>query len=134
MASDSAMRILWLQQYFGTPAGWGSQRQYEFAKRWVAAGHSVDVVCSSAYDPSLAEAGGEVDGIRLYLSGAVYRPQMGFARRVVSFLRFMFDAFWHVTRYGRRLYDVLNASSGPLTNVVPALWGRLLYGLPSYSR
>jgi len=123
------MRILWLQQYFGTPAGWGSQRQHEFAKRWVAAGHSVDVVCSSAYDPSLTEAGGEVDGIRLYLSGAVYRPQMGFARRVVSFLRFMFDAFWHVTRYGRR-YDVLIASSGPLTNVVPALWGRLLYGLP----
>lgn len=123
------MRILWIHQYFGTPKGWGSQRQYEFARRWVAAGHAVEVVCCPAYDASLAEAGGEVDGIRLHVSGAAYRPQMGFARRVLAFLRFMLDAIWHVTRHGRR-YDVLIASSGPLTNLLPALWGRLLHRLP----
>lgn len=123
------MRILWIQQFFGTSAGWGSQRQYEFARRWVAAGHAVDVVCSSAYDPSLSEAGGAADGIRLHVSRAAYRPQMGFFRRCLAFLRFMLDALWLVTRRGHD-YDVLIASSGPLTNLVPALWGRLIYRLP----
>jgi glycosyltransferase involved in cell wall biosynthesis len=126
------MRILWIQQYFGTPRGWGSQRQYAFARRWVEAGHAVDVVCTRAYDASLAGepgSGGVVGGIRLYVSGAAYRPQMGFVRRCLAFLRFMLDALGHVTRHGRR-YDVLIASSGPLTNLIPALWGRLLYGLP----
>lgn len=123
------MRILWIQQFFGTPAGWGSQRQYEFARRWVAAGHAVDVICSSAYDPSLPKSGGVVEGIRLLVSGAVYRPQMGFSRRCLSFLRFMLEALWLVTRRGKD-YDILIASSGPLTNLIPALWGRLLYRLP----
>jgi glycosyltransferase involved in cell wall biosynthesis len=123
------MKILWLQQYFGTPAGWGSQRQYEFARRWVGAGHAVDVVCSTAYDPSLAGAGGSVDGIHLHVSRAAYRPQMGFGRRILAFLHFMAEALWHVTRHGKK-YDVLVASSGPLTNLIPALWGRWLHGLP----
>lgn len=42
----------------------GDHRQYEFARRWVAAGHAVDVVFSSAYDPSLKAADDAVDGIR----------------------------------------------------------------------
>ena len=123
------MRILWIQQFFGTPAGWGSQRQYEFARRWAAAGHAVDVMCSAAYDPSLPIAGGVVAGIRLHVSGAVYRPQMGFFRRCRSFLRFMLEALWLVTRRGKD-FDILIVSSGPLTNLIPALWGRLLYRLP----
>jgi glycosyltransferase involved in cell wall biosynthesis len=126
------MRVLWIQQYFGTPKGWGSQRQYAFARRWVAAGHTVDVVCCPAYDASLAAAEGGVtvvDGVRLHVSGAGYRPQMGFARRILSFLRFMAEALWFVTRRGNA-YDVLIASSGPLTNLLPALWGRLLHRLP----
>lgn len=123
------MRVLWIQQYFGSPGGWGSQRQYAFAKRWVSAGHEVEVVCTAAYDASLLGAGGALEGVRLHLSRASYRPQMGFLRRCLSFLRFMLDALWLVTRHGRR-YDVLIASSGPLTNLVPALWGRLLHGLP----
>ncbi len=123
------MKILWVHQYFGTPNGWGSQRQYEFARRWVAAGHTVEVVCCPAYDASLVDVCSAVEGIRLHVSGASYRPQMGFFRRCLAFLRFMLDALCLVTWRGKS-YDVLITSSGPLTNLIPALWGHFLYRLP----
>lgn len=124
------MKILWIQTFFGTPQGWGSQRQYAFAKRWVAAGHAVDVLCTAAYDSSLTP-GCEcvVDGIRLHVSRAAYVPQMGFLRRCAAFLRFMLGAVWFVTRHGAS-YDVLIASSGPLTNLIPAILGRWFHRLP----
>jgi len=126
------MRILWLHQYFATPKGWGAVRTYEFARRFVRAGHAVDVVCCAGYDDSLRPAGRAplmVDGVRVFVSGTAYRPQMGFARRVVSFLRFMAAALWFVLRRGRG-YDVVIASSGPLTLAVPALVGRWLWRVP----
>lgn len=126
------MNILWLHQYFATPSGWGAVRTYAFARRFVRAGHAVDVVCGSGYDASLSPTGREpvvVDGMRVFVSGTSYRPHMGFARRVVSFLCFMGGALWFVVRHGRR-YDVVIASSGPLTLAVPALVGRWLWRVP----
>ena len=126
------MRILWLHQYFATPRGWGAVRTYEFARRFVRAGHAVDVVCCAGYDDSLRPTGREpltVDGVRVFVSGTTYRPQMGFARRLVSFLRFMTVALWFVLRRGRN-YDRIIASSGPLTLAVPALVGRWLWRVP----
>jgi len=126
------VRILWLHQYFATPRGWGAVRTYEFARRFVCAGHAVDVVCCAGYDDSLRPTGREpltVDGVRVFVSGTTYRPQMGFARRVVSFLRFMTVVLWFVLRHGRD-YDRVIASSGPLTLAVPALVGRWLWRVP----
>ncbi len=126
------MKILWLHQYFATPRGWGAVRTYEFARRFVRAGHAVDVVCCAGYDDSLRPTGREpltVDGVRVFVSGTTYRPQMGFTRRVVSFLRFMTVALWFVLRRGRN-YDRIIASSGPLTLAVPALVGRWLWRVP----
>jgi len=126
------MRILWVHQYFATPKGWGAVRTYEFARRFVKAGHAVDVVCCAGYDASLKGAGGApvtVDGVRVFVSGTGYRPQMGFARRVWSFLCFMICALWFVARRGGG-YDVMITSSGPLTLAVPALAGRWLRRLP----
>ncbi len=124
------MRILWLHQYFATPAGWGSVRTYEFGRRFVAAGHKVDVLCCAAYDPSLV--GRRVvacAGMRVLVSRTRYRPQMGFAARVGSFLSFAGFAMWQVLRHGRQ-YDRIIASSGPLTMALPALLARWLYGIP----
>lgn len=124
------MRILWLHQYFATPAGWGSVRTYEFGRRLVAAGHKVDVLCCAAYDPSLAgRRVVECDGMRVLVSRTRYRPQMGFAARLGSFLSFAGFAMWQVLRHGRK-YDRIIASSGPLTMALPALLARWLYGIP----
>jgi len=125
------MRILWLHQYFATPAGWGSSRTYEFARRFAAAGHTVDIVCSAAYDPSLA-AGGTVTigpGVRAVVSPVRYRPQMGFAARLAAFARFMVFARRFALRRGGD-YDVAIASSAPLSMAVPALAARRRHGLP----
>ena len=67
--------------------------------------------------------------MRVFVSGTAYRPHMGFARRIVSFLQFLIFALVFVVRRGRR-YDVIIASSGPLTLALPALAGRGLYRKP----
>ena len=126
------MKILWLHQYFATPRGWGAVRTHAFARRFVQAGHAVDVVCCAGYDDSLRPTGHEpavIDGVRVFVSGTAYRPHMGFLRRIVSFLSFMAHALWFVIRRGGG-YDVMIASSGPLTLAVPALIGRWFRGLP----
>ncbi len=126
------MRILWLHQYFSTPKGWGAVRTYEFARRFVQAGHAVDVVCCAGYDASLKPTGEKpfvIDGVRVFVSGTAYRPHMGFFRRIWSFLLFMSAALGFVARRGGA-YDVMIASSGPLTLAVPALAGRWLRRLP----
>lgn len=126
------MKILWLHQYFATPKGWGSVRTYEFARRFVKAGHAVDLVCCAGYDASLKPARCApvlIDGVRVFVSGTHYRPQMGFVRRIWSFLLFMNYALFYVIVRGGR-YDVMIASSGPLTMAVPALVGRWFRGTP----
>ena len=46
------MHILYLHQYFVPPDGSGGTRSYEMAKRFVAAGHQVTVLTTSAFFPS----------------------------------------------------------------------------------
>ncbi len=107
-------------------------RTYEFARRFVKAGHEVDVVCCAGYDASLKGARHApvvVDGVRVFVSGTAYRPHMGFVLRVGSFVCFMTYALFFVLVRGGR-YDVMIASSGPLTLAVPALAGRWLRKLP----
>jgi glycosyltransferase involved in cell wall biosynthesis len=58
-----------------------------------------------------------------------YRPQMGFATQIVSFLSFAGFALRHVWRHGGT-YDRIIASSGPLTLALPALLARGRFGTP----
>lgn len=60
------MRILYLHQFFTTPAMPGITRSYELARRLVRAGHDVDVVTSR---PEGGRRGWDVteeDGIRVH--------------------------------------------------------------------
>lgn len=122
------MRILWIHQHFATPDGWGCTRTYEFARRWVAAGHVVDVLCGDAYDTSLAGQRETVRaGIRIFVGRARYRADMSFAARLWSFWRFLSFATAFVLR---RRYDVIVATSTPLSVGVPALVARFWRGTP----
>ena len=40
------MHILYIHQYFATPRGGTGTRSYEFARRWVRAGHRVTMLTS----------------------------------------------------------------------------------------
>lgn len=124
------MRILWLHAYFGTPNGWGSARAYAFGRRWVAAGHAVDVLCCAAYDPSLdGKRQIDVEGMRVWVSRTRYRPQMGFFARLRAFLHFTGFCIRQIVLRGSE-YEVVIASSGPLTLALPALIGKALHRTP----
>ena len=47
------MRILYLHQYFNTPAMSGGTRSYEMARRLVAAGHEVHMITPKTHPSSL---------------------------------------------------------------------------------
>jgi len=95
-------------------------RSYEFARRWVAAGHEVTIVTSSGYDESLTVGTSiNVDGITVKVIGGTYKPTMGFVRRLWSYFTYAVQSSWFAFR--ARRYDVVLATSTPLTIAVPAL-------------
>jgi glycosyltransferase involved in cell wall biosynthesis len=116
------MRILYFYQYFGTPKGGWSTRVYEMTRRWVAAGAKVTVV-TSLYDKSDLKADGlvsrqNIEGVEVILINVKLSNKHGLLYRVYTFLLFALISSW----YGIRLkYDVIIASSGPITIGIPGL-------------
>lgn len=121
------MRILYFHQYFITPKGSGGVRSYEFARRWVKAGHDVHVVTGTAFDTTLPQNGDVmVDGIRVTTVGVSYHSDMGFMARVKSFLRYAIKSSFIAMR--AKEYDVVIATSTPLTIALPALSAKWFAG------
>ena len=125
------MRILYFYQYFTTPRGsWGT-RAYEFARRWVEAGHEVTVV-TSVYDKSDLRPRGllaryEVDGIDVRVINVRLSNKHGLFARAATFLLYAFFSKWYAVTLPA---DVVLASSGPLTVGLPALAARWLRRRP----
>ncbi len=124
------MHILYLHQYFATPNGKTGTRSYEFAKRWVACGHRVTMLTSTAHLTE-ADIGDKrrglvtrvkIDGIDVIALGVDYRQTMGFARRAWAFVWFMLLATCFVLVI--RGVSIVYATSTPLTVGVPAILGR----------
>jgi len=126
------MNILYIHQYFATPLGKTGTRSYEFARRWVAAGHKITMLTSIAQltRDDLKGAQGHfikrftVEGIDIRAIAIGYAQQMGVAKRVLAFLGFMIAAvFYVVCNQG---YDIVYATSTPLTVGIPALCAKWL--------
>ncbi len=123
------MRILYIHQHFCTPAGAGGTRSYEFARRWVRQGHEVLVLCGSGYDETLPpRAEVDVEGIRVRALGVRYQSTMGFLARVWAFLAFALKSTLVAAR--ARRFDVVLATSTPLTVALPAMAARWIAGRP----
>ncbi len=123
------MHILYIHQYFATPCGKTGTRSYEFAKRWVAAGHRVTVL-TSVGQLTERDLGGpptrlvtrlKIEGIDVVVLNVHYHQTMGFVRRAWAFLRFTVQTSRQVLRF--KDVDVVYATSTPLTVGVPALVG-----------
>ncbi len=114
------MRVVYLHQYFVTPAMAGGARSYEMARRLVASGHEVHMVTSDQQARSGAAAWRETEeaGIRVHWAAVPYDNTMGYGRRIRAFFDF-------ALRAGRRAAalrgDVVFATSTPLTIAVPAV-------------
>jgi glycosyltransferase involved in cell wall biosynthesis len=114
------MRILYLHQHFALPSGSGGTRSYEFARRWVKAGHQVIMICGRGDICGLPQQSEfEVEGIQVKIVGATYSQKQSFVRRIWAFLHFMFACVWHGI-YVKNTH-VIYATSTPLTIGIPAM-------------
>lgn len=119
------MHILHLHQHFGTRDGPANTRSYEYARQLQARGHHVTILCGYSNRSGLPEGTGRIvdeftiDGIRILALNVLYRQNMSYARRVLSFIWFMLLASWLAPR--QRQIDLILATSTPLTVAVPAM-------------
>jgi glycosyltransferase involved in cell wall biosynthesis len=120
------MRILYLHQFFVTRAGVGGTRSYEFARRFVAAGHSVRMV--TAGTGTRMVDGIEVVGVRGAYSDYVSATSVSYPRRMAAFARFALGATLAALRGPRP--DVVYATSPPLTMALPGLAAALRWRAP----
>lgn len=125
------MNILYFHQHFTTPQGATGTRSFEMAKRLIARGHAVTMVCGSnaasrtglAGDPIAGIRQGRVDGIDVIEICIPYSNHDGLFKRARTFLRFA----WKSVAIARQQdYDLLFATSTPLTAAIPGIIMRVL--------
>lgn len=129
------MHVLYFHQYFASPSGSGGLRSYEFARRLLARGHSVTMVCATTNQHRLHLSGrasdsqqyGLVDGIEVVQLNLSYSNHLSLRRRAIIFARYALRAammaLWHRC-------DLVFATSTPLTAGIPGIAARLLRGKP----
>ncbi|MBX9700720.1 MAG: glycosyltransferase family 4 protein [Acetobacteraceae bacterium] len=128
------MRILYLHQHFSTPAGATATRSHAMARALAARGHGVTIACGSMTGAATGLEGafrrgrrqGRVGTVEVVEFAIPYANAMGTAARAAAFLRFAGRAM-PLALSGR--FDLVIASSTPLTVALPALLARRLRGL-----
>src|SRR6266700_1991153 len=129
------MQVLYFHQYFTTPDGSSGTRSYGISKQLLASGHRVTMVCG---DAALSKSGlsgafvggrreGRVEGIHVVELELPYSNYDSFLWRSWTFLRF---AFRSVILALKLDYDVVFATSTPLTAALPGIAARLLRRKP----
>lgn len=130
-----SMRVLYFHQYFSTPSGSTGTRSYEMAQLLITRGHEVTVVCGSGRMSSTGLAGkpvkgtrrGKVDGIDIIELDLPYSNYDSFLKRSWIFLLFA----WQSIGLALSLkYDLLFATSTPLTAGIPGIFATLLRRKP----
>ena len=119
------MRILYLHQYYHTPAEGGGVRSYHVASALAAAGHQVHVVTTCGGPARLVTRHGNLLVTALPIP---YSNQMRPAQRVRAFLRFVWDSY----RISKAWLpaDRVFATSTPLTIGLAALLLKMFHGVP----
>ncbi len=129
------MKVLYFHQHFTTPQGASGTRSYEFARVLVSRGHTVTMVCGAnslagvqlPVPPSGQPAKVVVDGIDIVALPLPYSNRDGLTRRAFIFLRFAWRSIGLALHED---YDVVFATSTPLTAAVPGICSRWLRRKP----
>lgn len=120
------MHILYIHQHFSTPAGSSGTRSYEMAKKLIARGHQVTMICGSYRGGNTGLTSpfangrrtGIVDGINVIEFELSYGNSDNFFKRTVTFLRYSIRS---VKLALVSEYDLLFATSTPLTAAIPGI-------------
>ena len=129
------MNILYFHQHFSTPTGSTGIRSYAMARKLIDQGHSVTMVCGSYGGGHTGVEGefkkgrreGVVHGIHVIEFNLAYSNEDGLLKRTSLFLLFALQSM------GLALtsqYDVLFATTTPLTAGIPGIAARWLRGKP----
>jgi glycosyltransferase involved in cell wall biosynthesis len=127
------MRILYLHQHFTTPRGSGGIRSFEMAQRCISQGIGVTMVCGShsGGDSGLStpfkwgKRRGNVDGIDVIEFDLAYSNKDSFLKRTLLFLLFSLRAIGVSLTHK---YDIVFATTTPLTAGIPGIFARWLRG------
>ena len=129
------MRVLYFHQHFSTPQGAVGIRSYEMAKHLIADGHQVTMVCGS-YGGGMTGLSspfvsgkrvGLVDGIDVIEFDLAYSNSDGLVARAMTFVRF---ALRSIRLALTERYDLVFATTTPLTAGIPGIFARWLRGKP----
>lgn len=126
------MKVLYIYQYFGTPKGGWSTRVYEMARRWIVEGHEVTVL-TSPYDKSDFKSGKglikiyQVEGIQVIVINISQSNKHSILYRMLTFILFSVISIYFTLKIK---YDLIIASSGPISVGIPALIAKKLRKKP----
>ncbi|MCA5014452.1 MULTISPECIES: glycosyltransferase family 4 protein [unclassified Enterococcus] len=119
------MKILYIHQYFATRESATGTRSYEFSRLLTEMGHEVTVLTGDSKIEHVTKGTHKrrqthiIDGIKVKTIKNSYDNRFGKLRRIGSFLSFLiFSSLMKVTNDE---YDVILATSTPLTIAIPAL-------------
>jgi glycosyltransferase involved in cell wall biosynthesis len=128
-------RILYLHQHFSTPEGAAGTRSHAFARALAQRGHGVTLACGQWQGAVTGLAGpfrrgarrGRVAGFEVVEFAIPCGNAQGLPARALAFLRYAARAARLAARPG---WDLVIASSTPLSVALPALWARRRRGTP----
>lgn len=129
------MKILYFHQYFNTPRAAGGTRSYEMARQLITRGHQVTMICAKSGNGDLELPGkqddpvrkGIVDGIQVIQFNLEYSNHMSLPKRSWIFLRYAFNSVLLALRMD---YDLVFATTTPLTARIPGIFARYLRNKP----
>ncbi len=129
------MNVLYFHQHFSTPSGSTGIRSYAMAQQLLKHGHNVTMVCGSYQGGNTGLAGkfkrgkreGNVHGIRVIEFNLAYSNHDSFIKRTGLFISF---ALRSISLALTQQYDVLFATTTPLTAGIPGIAARWLRGKP----
>jgi glycosyltransferase involved in cell wall biosynthesis len=129
------MKLLYIHQHFATPRAAGGIRSYQMARRAIERGHAVTMICGRGVDGQSGLSGafhrgirrGQVDDIEVIEVDLSYSNKDSFLKRARTFLSFMARTCRLVFTED---YDVLFATTTPLTVGLPGILGRWLRRKP----
>lgn len=129
------MHVLYFHQYFTTPSSAGGTRSYEMARKLIKNGHKVTLLCVKQSKTDLGLAGSEqdfvrrgvVDGINIIQFNLEYSNHQSLLQRAWIFLFYAFISIYYALTLD---YDLVFATSTPLTAGIPGIFAKYLRRKP----